>query len=207
MKYTAPALLVAFTIGFTADASAQGTINFANTPTTLVQYIPLDSSNPTPVPPGTGFVQLLWAATGTPLTPYSPSLLPSEWLALNPGWSLSTPSTTAIGPGPGLFSGGTVDLATATSGASIDGVVACWLGSYPTLDEAMVGGGAFAFSGRFTLTTGLPSGPATDLTAPGGFTGMAFPIVIPEPTVWALCLVAVFCFRIKDFRRKAQPIV
>lgn len=92
------------------------------------------------VPKGNGFVQLVYAPSGTTLTPLYWGQSASAWIAANPGWTLGL--ITPINPVAGRFAGGIVTLSGVAAGANADYVVLGWTGTASSFDEALTQGGA-----------------------------------------------------------------
>jgi hypothetical protein len=195
---------------------AQGTVDFANFSTGLVQQW-TSSSDPTlaPVPVGGGYVQLIAAAIGTPLpAPLgvyagSSGFLPgysslAGFLAANPGWAIpyaglvgATPlAPVQIGNAlPGRFGAGAATIWNIGPGADADYLVIGWTGPNATYDAAYAADLANPNS-SFLGMSGIATTHTTDVTLinPGlpvllGYTfqGMTLaPAVIPEPTTFLL---------------------
>src|ERR1700752_2628622 len=102
MRGIVTSLLLVFTIVSTSRALAQGTVGFNNSSTTLVQmWADATGSTLQAVPKGNGFVQLVYAPSGTALTPLYWGQSASAWISANPGWTLGP--TTQINPVAGRF--------------------------------------------------------------------------------------------------------
>lgn len=149
-------------VAVAASAFAQGTVNFSNNGSTLVVERLPDASTVT-IPNAGGFVQLLWAPSGTAAADYSGTTL-TAWLAANPGWQAIETSIKGIGPVAGRFLGGTVTVPTATPGAAIQAAVAGWKGNFASFDAAQAAGSPTGISTEFAVTTGNPTTtpPGTD---------------------------------------------
>jgi len=170
-------------VAVAASAFAQGTVNFANNSSTLVKL-----PDGTSVPKDQGYVQLLWAPSGTAATAWNPSQNLTAWLAANPGWNAIA---TSIKPmvGAGRFSGGGITVPTATPGAPIQAAVASWASTAQSFDAAFTAGSPIGVTSAFALNTGNPSttppGTPNPLTTATGFTGVNL-VVVPEPSTLAL---------------------
>lgn len=171
------------------SAMAQGTVAFVNSGTSLVKS-GNDAATATAMPVNGGFVELLWAPSGTALSAWNPAAPVSltAFLAANPGWQAIATSIKAIGPvAAGRFNAGTVTVPTATPGAPIQAAVAAWGGNYATFDAAQQASAAIGVSGPFAVATGNPTttppGTAGSLSA---FTGVTAISAVPEPSTLAL---------------------
>jgi hypothetical protein len=170
-------------VAVAASALAQGTVNFANNSSTLVKL-----QDGTSVPKDGGFVQLLWAPSGTAATAWNPTQTLTQWLAANQNWN-AVPDVKAM-LSPGRFIGGTLSLPTAAPGAPVQAAVAGWSGNYTSFDLAQASGVAqIAITPSFALNTGNPTttppGTPNPLTTATGFTGVNL-VVVPEPSTLAL---------------------
>jgi hypothetical protein len=184
MKKVISTLAIAF---LAASAFAQGTINFQNNASSLVTL-----EGGASFAANSGRVQLMWAPTGTPYTPWSSSFTADSWLTANAGWTLiGTPAN--IAPVAGRFNGGVLTAATATPGATISAVVVGWNNTSTTFQQgyatALAAGlsGQVNASGVFSFTTGnpttIPAGTPALITP--AFTGFSL-AVVPEPSSFAL---------------------
>jgi hypothetical protein len=170
-------------VAVAASALAQGTVNFANNSSTLVKL-----QDGTSVPKDGGFVQLLWAPSGTAATAWNPTQTLTQWLAANQGWNAVADVKAMLSPG--RFIGGTLSLPTAAPGAPVQAAVAGWSGNYTSFDLAQASGVAqIAITPSFALNTGNPTttppGTPNPLTTATGFTGVNL-VVVPEPSTLAL---------------------
>jgi hypothetical protein len=174
-----------------ASAFAQGTVAFSNNNASLVKAgDSLESAVPIVV--NGGYVQLLWAPTGTALTPWNPNTPMSltAYLAANPGWSAIESSIKAIGPiAAGRFNAGTITVPTTAPGVPIQAAVAAWQGNFASFDLAYTGASAIGVSSSFAVSPGNPS--ITPATPAGGITGAnqfagVTALAIPEPSTLAL---------------------
>jgi hypothetical protein len=171
------------------SAFAQGTIVFNNGTGLIWQRISAEDPGEIPVPKGGGYVQLFWAAAGTPYTPWTASMPPAAWYFANPGWTLG-PVTGFNLPQAGMFDGGTMTLSPLAPGGSIDYVVAGWLGAAQTMDEAIASSGMVMVSQRFTTATGNPATDPPGLPVPLADTFGGLHInYVPEPSVYALAVL------------------
>jgi hypothetical protein len=166
----------------TAGALAQGTVNFANTPTTLITSL----STGLGVPTGSMTVGLYYGVVGT-TDPTIMTLL----------------KTTGIAPVLGRYTGGTVTTpATTAGGAAAVFEVRAWSGAYASYEAAVAAGNSIV--GRSGLVnvavTGNPAGVPP--TAPAGLGAPAFTVanVVPEPSTIALGLLGLGALLIR--RRK-----
>lgn len=172
------------------SAFAQGTVSFVNSSTSLVKA-GTDAATAQPIPVNGGFVELLWAPSGTALAaPWNPNAPVSltAFLAANPGWQALPASIKAVGPiAAGRFNAGAVTVPTATPGAPIQAAVAAWRGNFATFDAALQGGEAVGVGASFAVATGNPTttppGTAGSLS---GFTGVTALTIVPEPSSLAL---------------------
>jgi hypothetical protein len=173
-------------VAVAASAFAQGTVNFSNNGSTLV----MDETTAAAVPNAGGFVQLLWAPSGTAAGGYTGGQTLASWLTANPGWSAIDSSIKAIGPVAGRFLGGPVTVPTATPGAAIQAAVASWTGNFSSFDAAVnAGDQRSGISSSFAVTTGNPTvtppGTAAVITGAGQFSGLTVVPVVPEPSTLA----------------------
>jgi hypothetical protein len=185
MKKTLATIL---TVGaLLASAYAQGTLNFANSATSLVTKWS-DWTDPTliNVPVGGGRVELLWAEVGT--------------TDLN---LFSSVAITTVGDvAPGRFSGGTVTIPTPVAGGPVALVVRGWTGSSMTwFDFNPSAGDMSGFTPIFNLAvtgnpTTVPSGVPASMNP--AFPGLIMQGALPEPSSLALAglgTVSLFLFR------------
>ncbi len=184
-------LLALFVAALATSLFAQGTVWFANTPTTLVTTF-----DGTPVPTNGGFVELCWALPGTTYVPWDGSLTPSAWLAQNAGWTGLTSSIRQIGPVPGRFLGATFTLPTTYAGGAIEMFVLGWTGNYSNPNDAYLHGEAWgatpAFTARYTGNDSLWGGPSLPARIfDVGFTGLTL-FQVPEPSALALAALGTF---------------
>ena len=186
---TYPSFLVAALLAAGVAASfAQGTVVF-NNGTGLVQFWPSPfDSHLTLVPPGGGFVQLFWAATGTSYIPWTASLSASDWYAANAGWSLG-PMVGFTLPEHGKFDGGDITLSPLTAGGNIDYVVIGWTAGYANV------------SSKFTSGTGNPTTapPGSPVSLADSFAGM---VLIPTPEPSSLALAGLGAATVLALRRR-----
>jgi hypothetical protein len=164
-------------------------VNFSNDGSSLVRHFGI------PIPPGGGFVHLLWAPAGTFSAPPMQGTSLTSWLCANPGWSALF-SITPIGPVDGRFLGGAVTVPTAVPGAQIEARVAAWRGNFSCFDAASLGAGHPGISQPFTIATGnpltTPPGLPASITGPNGFKGLNLDVPEPSASVLAfLGLIAV----------------
>jgi hypothetical protein len=182
-----PRLLIAAVMAAgVASTFAQGTVVFNNGTGTVRQWTQPDGGLTISVPPGGGFVQLFWAATGTAYIPWTASLSAPDWYAANPGWS-SGPVTGFTLPEAGKFDGGEITLNPLTAGGSIDYVIVGWTGGSASFDEALATTGFANVSSKFTSGTGNPTidPPGSPVPLADSFAGMTL-IPVPEPSSTAL---------------------
>lgn len=185
--------------GIAASALAQGTINFANSSTTLVKYGPTSGTYATgsSAPINTSFVELLWAEPGTAAGAYSSGETLATWLGANQGWNAMSSSIKAVSPLVGRFSAGTLTANTTVAGEVINAIVIGWSGgSYATYDAAVTSGNQSVYAGFssvFTIDTGNPNAtpspesPAVITTSTATpFTGIYLTPLVPEPSSLAL---------------------
>ncbi|HUL51055.1 MAG TPA: MYXO-CTERM sorting domain-containing protein [Candidatus Nitrosotalea sp.] len=169
----------------------QGTVNFQNTATTLIQYCENGVAIIAPV--GSLTVGLYYGPAGT-IDPTTMVLL----------------ATTGIGPVAGRYAGGTVTTPNTTAGgAAAVFEVRAWSGPYPSYEAALASGNPSISIGRSGLVTvpvtGNPSGvppttPAT-LGAPGFVPG---PLgCVPEPPTFALSVLGLGALWLGHRRRQA----
>jgi hypothetical protein len=186
-----------------ASAFSQGTVNFQNSTATAVKA-GADLASAVPVANNGGFVQLLWAPSGTAATEFNAATYPSltAWLNANPGWQKLDASIKAVGPAPGIFLGGKQTVPTATPGAPIAAAVAAWTGNYATFDLAQAAGANIGISAPFAITTGnpttTPEGLPASITA-AGFAGVTA-LAVPEPS--SLALAGLGAAALLIFRRR-----
>jgi hypothetical protein len=180
---------------------AQGTVNFVNSSTSLVQkWTGVYDSTLMPVSVGGGYVQFiaapknttLWAPLGSyDLFGFQPNYTSlAAFLAANPGWAVAS-APTEINVGAGLFNGGTVTVNGISPGADADYLVIGWTGPYSTYDAAFAASRAhldssfLGTSAIATTATGNPtlSPPGTPVSLSFTFPGFTLaPLGIPEPT-------------------------
>lgn len=182
-------LLWSLLLGVGLPCFGQGSINFSNNGDSLI------TEWGSPMFPNTGFVQLLWAPSGTQADPWFGQSL-SRWLSDNPGWQELYASIRPLGPVAGRFLGGTVTLPTMFPGARVEAIVAAWRGNYFSFDAAMAAGGLVGMSEPFSVATGNPTitppGLPASITGPNGFKGLD--LAVPEPTGVRLVLIALLAF-------------
>lgn len=136
MKPFIISLLLISTIASSSRGMAQGTVAFNNSSTTLVQqWADATGSTLMAVPKGAGYVQLVYAPSGTPLTPLYGGQTASAWISANPGWTLGP--VTPISPVAGRFNGGIVALNGVAAGANADYIVLGWTGAQTSYDAAL----------------------------------------------------------------------
>lgn len=185
------------TLGVVAMASslfAQGTLTFANSSSSKIQFAATQGGAATDVAAGGGMAELYWAPTGTAYTPWTPSMTPAAWLTANPGWTLAAGSTKAVGPAAGRFNAGALTIPTAAPGGTIDAVVAAWQGSATTFAAAYTAAtpgsaNGVGVSGKFTVATSnpntVPPPPPASIVIPANI--VTSPVsAVPEPTTLAL---------------------
>ena len=198
---TYPSLLVAALLAAGVAASfAQGTVVF-NNGTGLVQFWPSPfDSHLTLVPPGGGFVQLFWAATGTSYVPWTASLSAGDWYTANSGWSLG-PVVGFTLPEHGKFDGGEITLSPLTAGGNIDYVVIGWTGNSASFDAALATTGYANVSSKFTSGTGNPTTapPGLPVQLADSFAGM---VLIPTPEPSSLALAGLGAATLLALRRR-----
>lgn len=181
-------------------AFAQGTVNFANSAGTPVQFATTIGGAPTSVPAAGGFVQLLWAPSGTALpNPWNPNSSPNltAFLAANPGWNM-VPNSIKPTISAGRFVGGTLTVPTATPGAVVDAILIGWTGASASFDAAYALAAAtpataqVGMTGKFSLDTANPLASPVPETATALTTGLTTPTLltpvaqVPEPSTFAL---------------------
>jgi hypothetical protein len=188
-----------------ASAFAQGTVSFVNGASSLVRA-GADLASAQPIPVNGGFVQLLWAPSGTAMTAWdsgNPVSL-TAFLAANPGWNAIPESIKAIGPiAAGRFNAGAITVPTAAPGAPIQAAVAAWEGNFATFDAAQAAGAAIGVSSSFAVATGNPTttppGTAGSITGAGQFGGVTA-LAVPEPS--SLALAGLGAAALLIFRRR-----
>lgn len=191
-------------VAVAASAFAQGTVNFSNNGTTLVKA-GADAASAVAVPAAGGYVQFLWAPSGSTAGAYTGQSL-TAWLGANTAWKAIDTSIKAFGPVAGRFLGGTVSVPTATAGAPIQAIVAAWTGNFASFDAAVAAGtGQWGLSSAFAVATGnpntTPAGTPGLITGAGGFTGMTITSsIIPEPST--LTLAGLGAAALMIFRRR-----
>lgn len=191
-------------VAVAASAFAQGTVNFANNGTTLVKA-GADAASAVAVPVNGGYVQFLWAPSGTAAGAYTGQSL-TAWLGANTAWKAVDTSIKAIGPTAGRFLGVSLNIPTTPAGAPIQGIVAAWTGGFASFDAAVAAGtGQWGLSSAFAVATGnpntTPAGTPGVITGTGGFTGMTITSsIIPEPST--LTLAGLGAAALMIFRRR-----
>lgn len=189
-----------------ASVMGQGQINFTSG-TNLVKYC-----DGTPVPVNSGFVQLLWAPSGTPVSwprlELSMGLSLWSWLDRNPGWqSLETSISPINGPIAGRFLAGALDIGTPTPGGTIDAIVVAWTGNYRSFDLALASPDSkLGVSDMFTIDTGNPQAqpiPELPASTAGVFPGITM-VCIPEPTIVCFGALAFGILLVRYHKRKGQ---
>lgn len=202
-------------VGLASSLFAQGTVSFANSSATLVKFLPLgaDPSAATSIPKNGGYVQVLFAPTGTAAAPWDPmTQSPAQWLSANPGWLLNT-TAQAIASANGRFNTGVLTLATPTKGQVVDVMIAAWNGTAQDFGAAWTAAGlpnATVGVGLSGVVKGIQTGdPTNPLSTPGtlpnagagAFGGViATPVPIPEPSTFALAGLGAAALMI--FRRR-----
>lgn len=185
-----------------ASAFAQGTVSFVNNSASIVKA-GTDLASAVAIPANGGYVQLLWAPSGTAATPYTAGSL-TDWLAANPGWAAIDASIKAVGPAAGRFNAGAITVPTATPGAPIQAAVAAWQGNFASFNAAAAAQAATGISSSFAVATGNPTttppGTAASITGAGQFTGVTALSIIPEPS--ALTLAGLGAAALMIFRRR-----
>ncbi|HXT41844.1 MAG TPA: PEP-CTERM sorting domain-containing protein [Candidatus Angelobacter sp.] len=182
-------MLVSFIVVLTA--SAQGTVNFANTATSLL----IEGLGGPPVPVGQFTVELLYWASDPGATTWSSSIA-----------GLTSIKTSANFVSPGRFIGGVATTpATTAGGATAWFAVVAWQTSFGSYDAAVTGGGFYGYTGAFQNATGnpnaVPPGPAAALNV---FTGNNNILLVPEPSI--LWLSAVGAAGMLSFRGRKTTI-
>ncbi len=168
MKRTLATLLTVAAL--VVSAYAQGTLNFANSATSLVQQW-TSTSDPTLIPMPVGRVELMWAEVGSTDLPLFSSVA----------------ITTVGGVAPGRFSGGTVTIPTPVAGGPVALAIRCWTGEGLTWAERDFVRGFDGWSSIWTqAATGNPTTvpPGTPTSILPGFTGLV--VGYPEPSTMAL---------------------
>ncbi len=187
MKHLLSWLVCVFVVAAHVTAVlGQGTVTFINDSHGLVkQWTSVDDSTLISVPKGGAFVQLAYAMTGTPFTPYQ-FFGQKAWLSWNSGWQLG-PIVEINAPLPGRFNGGVVTLDGLPSGGDAQYVVFGWVGRAATFDEALFDGQMTGVTSPFTTPTGNPNlvPPGFPVPLSGTFTGLELGY-IPEPSTFAL---------------------
>jgi hypothetical protein len=184
-------------------ALAQGTVVLENQ-TGLVKQWSATDNNLISVPKGGGYVELIAAPVGTALAhPFLPGPGGIEYsslagfLAANPGWALPSNSAGAgtpalIGLAPGIFAGGVYTINNIGAGANAEYFLIGWTGSATTADAAIAGWNAgqnwFSESAIAITATGDPlaTPPGVPINLKSTFAGMSLPVLIPEPSSFAL---------------------
>jgi hypothetical protein len=188
-------------------ALAQGTIYPLNQTGVVKQWTSWNDPTLISVPTNGGYVQVIAAPKGTPLsrplfTPWSYGALPnftslSSFLAANPGWNLASVYYD-VTPAPpiqilyadGIFLGDGLTLNNIAAGAEADYFVVGWTGNYASFDAALNNfSGFLGASAIATTSTGDPTAtpPDVPVSLKSTFPGMTLaPLVIPEPTTVAL---------------------
>jgi len=182
------------------SASAQGTVAFANSPTSLVTRDGISLANT-----ANGRVQLAWAAEGVSLTAWSPDMTLASWLGMNPGVSLIDGTANVGVPLAGRFSGGAKTIPTAVAGGVVQGVVIGWAGPavYANFDAAFAAQGFVGVSAPFIVDTANPlATPSPEPAAAiANFTGLSLvPAVVPEPS--SMLLAGLGAAALLIFRRR-----
>lgn len=184
-----------------ASAFAQGTVTFANGPTSTVK-LGASATDPAAVNmPTPGFAALFYAPANTPLVAYNPASAAS-FLTSNPLWKLAAPKGLAAA---GRFSGGAYTLDGIAAGATAIATVVAWNGNFASYDAAVAGNASIGVAPTFNIATGgvgePPTTPTSIVTA--GFAGTtAFPqaSVVPEPS--SLALAGLGAAALLIFRRR-----
>lgn len=166
-----------------SSSFGQGTVVFNNGTGLVWQLISANDPNLIPVPKGGGAVQLFWAPTGTPYTPWLPSQAPAAWYVANPGWSLG-PVVGFTTQTAGKFDGGVLTLSPLAAGGTIDYVVMGWTGIAQSFEAALEGNAQANVSSRFTSPTGTITPPGTEVPLADSFGGLI--LAMPEPSSLAL---------------------
>ena len=165
-------------LGSVAYLQAQGTVNFANSAATRVNYDATSVISPgAGVPVGAFTVGLYYA-------PLSAGGSASEV----PWSAMSLLATTGIAPAAGRFLGGVVTTpATTAGGADAYFAVRVWENAYASYDAAVAGGGYRNLTDTiFQNATGNPSSvPPGAAAALSGFSGISN-VNVPEPGTLAL---------------------
>jgi hypothetical protein len=142
MAFALVVLIVTPTMAF-----AQGTVVFENQTGLVQQWTSLNDSTLTPVPVGSGYIQLIVTMKGNPL--YNPlgfyqgsgGFLPAgysslaDFLVANVAWTVPQ-APVPINIASGIFSGGTVAIFPTDAAGESDYVVIGWTGPYATYDAA-----------------------------------------------------------------------
>ena len=188
--------LLSVLAGFIAvvGACAQGTVNFANTASTLVTY----DSGGGGVPPGQFTAQLLYWATNPGFVNLNSSLA-----------GFTSIKTTANFVSPGRFIGGTaVTPNTTAGGGNAWFAVVVWSTSAGSYDAARTAVGyTYGFSSIFQNATANPNSvPPSPPAQLSGFNGISVPV--PEPTVILLSVmsgIVLVLFRARKQAARFQP--
>jgi hypothetical protein len=173
-------LIVVSAVVAVTRMSAQGTVNFANSATSLIKYDPAVYGGVN-VSPGQLMVGLLYWATDPGAVNLDGSLAGQTMIA-----------TTANFVSSGRFLGGIATTPnTIAPGANAWFAVVAWQNTYSSYDNARNDGAAYGYSAVFENPTGNPTtsppGPAAALSA---FTGITMHVTaVPEPPAVLLGLM------------------
>jgi hypothetical protein len=187
MKKYPSILIAAVAATCVTPVFAQGTVVFNNGTGLVKQWASLSDLTLINVPKGGGHVQLFWAASNTAYTPWSYSLTPAAWYAMNPGWGLG-PVVGFTTPTPGKFNGGVLTLQPLQPGFAIDYVIAAWTGNAQSFDDAVAANSQYGVSPKFTTATGNPTTipPGFPVPLADSFGGLWLTRLTPEPSSFAL---------------------
>jgi len=175
-------------------ANAQGTVNFANSSVSTINYKPSVNGG-VGVPVGQFTVGLLYWATD----PGAVNLASGSLSAFN------LLRTSANFVSPGRFLGGVATTpATTSNGANAWFAVIAWqTAGFASYEAARDGGGFFGYSSVFQNPTANPNAVPIPPAAPlSGFLGIANVSQVPEPSVIALAALG---FGALLLRRRKVP--
>jgi hypothetical protein len=179
-----PALIsVALLLG--AGAYSQGTIQYQNSESTLVE-VSLDYSNPAlvPAPYNSGYkVELFYQPDSGG---FAPAAINASGALGN--WMPTSLGVTSIIPAPGIFDAGNVSLNGISPGANVWLEVVGWNNNAPTFNAALLQSTLIASSPVWSQATGgsgLPPSIPASITDPGEFPGLNM-FYIPEPSALAV---------------------
>ncbi len=192
---------------------AQGTVVFNNGPSGLVsRWTSIYDSTPVALPLGgsdtVDYVQLLYAAPGTPAGPFyfqfdfGDSLF--QWLARNPGWMLGPSNAFPVVGEAGRFDGGVVSLQGVPAGAQVSYAL---YGSAYGLDENgdHVENYYQGISAVFSTATGTDPASAVPLADTFGGMVLVPPLhLIPEPSTISLAALGAAVILLSRRRRPGR---